>query len=601
MQASTRRIMWSALALALLAATLVAAPSRADNSRFVSGWFGYWTSPATMVQVARASDGVLGEVNIFMWNYQGPDQPVCTYPDGDGCLRGSSTPWTTARFSEAIKGLQAQGVHVYATHTDLYSGRARSLSNYLDSAAHRREIAEQLTSWAVKSGVDGIDLDWENFAFNDGSSTWGATKPRFVKTMQILSEKLHAAGKTLSVTVPGGYAPFKNGSPNPGGGYWVYAWSEIAGYVDRLRLMAYDYSWNRPGPIGPHNWASEVVRGAVAQVGQANAHKIYIGVHSYGKAWYDRDGNDDYVTRGSCPSGWSPSGTDAVSLSPAEAVDLARAYGQTPRFDSASQEWTFNYVKSESGSYKNSKGKTRKQTCQVRKEVWYGDTRTAVGRARIAEQYKIGGVVVWQLAATNPDFYPKLKEFVGSAAPTLTASVSDSRPATGSTLTISGTLSGKPAGSRVKVQRKESKGKWATTGRAATDASGRVSFRVTLDKQAQTYRFRLRSGSVKSKAIRVVARPAPGISFSRTKSRAGARTKFRVRVSPGSKGQRVTRQIHENGEWISIETKGTRKDGRVAFRAKLYPKPQKYRYRVLVAASASTTSGVSSVMRFRSR
>lgn len=405
----------AALVGALLAGLGSAPAQAADRSRAVSGWFGYWTASDDMISIARSSGKVLGEVNIFWWKYAGPVNPVCTTTLA--CPSPSSTPHGSAALLAAAKGLRAQGVDVYATHTDLDSRLAGSLSQYLASKKNRRTMANQLTQWAVAAGVTGVDLDWENFAFNDGSSSWSTTRPRLTATIKILSKKLHAAGLKLSVTVPGGYQPFlSDGSPNPGGGYSVFDWAALAPLVDRLRLMTYDYSWNRPGPIGPHGWTRDAVRSAVAQVGEANRSKIYVGLHQYGKAWYSRDAADDYVTVGECDDSWEPSGSDAISLSVADARSLASDYGVSPRFDRPSREWTYSYVKTESGQYTNAKGKKRSAECQVRKEVWFGAKETAVGRMKIVKKQRIGGVAVWQLAGLDTGFFSAVKPFTSVKA-----------------------------------------------------------------------------------------------------------------------------------------------------------------------------------------
>ena len=401
----------AALGALLLGLLMPPAASAAERSRKVSGWFGYWTDSADMISIAKNSKRVLGEVNIFWWHYSGPVNPVCTTTLS--CPSPSSTPWTSTLLSTAARGLRAQGVDVYATHTDLNSGLAGSLSTYLAKKKNRRAIATRLTDWAVRAGVSGVDLDWENFAFNDGSQSWATTRPRLTATIRILSAKLHAKGLKLSVTVPGGYSPFlSDGSPNPGGGYSVYDWAALAPLVDRLRLMTYDYSWNRPGPIGPHAWTRAVVRSAIAQVGKENRSKIYVGLHQYGKAWYSRDDADDFITVGECSDSWRPSGSDAISLSVAEARALAADYGVTPRFDRPSREWTFTYVKTESGRYTNSKGKRRTAECRVQKEVWFGAKETAAGRMQIVKRRHIGGVAVWQLAGLDTGFFGAVRPYV---------------------------------------------------------------------------------------------------------------------------------------------------------------------------------------------
>ncbi len=492
---------------ALLVALLPASSAHADErSRAVSGWFGYWTDPASMVSVAKDSGGVLGEVNIFWWHWAGPDRPMCTTVAGGACQGDSATPWTNARFDEARRGLQAEGILVFATHTDLASTRRRELSDYMATASRRQKLAEELADWVVKAGVDGIDLDWENFAFNDGSSTWDTTRPRFTDTVARLGELLQSQGKLLSVTVPGGYRPFDaDGTPNPGGGYTVFDWAGLAPHVDRLRLMTYDYSWNRPGPIGPDGWTRDAVRSAIAQVGEANRGKIYVGLHQYGKAWYVRDDNDDVVVVGDCKNGWRPDGRDALALSPAEARSVAQSYGQTPRFDQTHREYTYDYSKEESGYRINAAGERRNSTCTVRKQVWFGGSGTAAARAELVAELGIGGVATWQLATLDGGFFPAMAELTTlrrqskpvTAPPatrdySLDAKANKSRPRAGRKMILRGKIRPAEASTRVKQQLRI-KGKWRTKATATTNGKGRVKFRVALPDKPGRLKFRLKA------------------------------------------------------------------------------------------------------------
>ncbi len=519
-----RGLLWAILGALIAGLMLPQAATAADRSRSVSGWFGYWHDAAKMIDVAQNSGGVLGEVNIFWWHWAGTQRPICTTASGR-CQSDTATPWTNAKFDAARKGLQDQGILVFATHTDLDSSRRRELSDYLAKGSRRQAFAEQLTDWVVRAGVDGIDLDWENFAFNDGSETWNRTRPRLNDMIQRLGASLRAQGKLLSITVPGGYRPFNaDGTPNPGGGYNVFDWPTLAANVDRLRLMTYDYSWSRPGPIGPHPWVREVARSAVAQVGAAQKGKIYVGLHQYGKAWYQRDAQDDVVTVGNCPNKWSPNDRDATALTPTRAREVAAAYGAEPRFDATQREYTFDYEKSQAGSYVDSNGNRRNKTCKVRKQVWFGGEGTAASRTEIVQEFGIGGVATWELTSVEGNFFQALAPLAnGNPVPqappaaeveksfTLKAKTNKKRPAAGGKMLMKGKLRPKEEGTTVKRQLKV-KGKWRTKEKATTSAKGRVKFRISLPSQPRKYKFRLKSkrtsnhGKLLSPVMRVRSR-----------------------------------------------------------------------------------------------
>ena len=88
---------------AVAAGLLVAAPpaSAAEKPRpIVSGWFGWWASDTAITQMTSTSGGVVGAVAMFWWSFQGKDNPLCIYDNGDydkdgswgECLTDTATP-----------------------------------------------------------------------------------------------------------------------------------------------------------------------------------------------------------------------------------------------------------------------------------------------------------------------------------------------------------------------------------------------------------------------------------------------------------------------------------------------------------------------------
>jgi spore germination protein YaaH len=427
---------------ALAVGVLVTAPTASANQAprpFVSGWFGWWASDTAITQMTSGSDGVVGEVAMFWWSFQGDKTPLCIYDNGDYNKNGvwgdawcnSPTPWTTPKFDRQRKALQAAGIKVNASITDLGASSKGKLSAYLATAKNRRAYAKLITDYAVKAGVDGIDLDWEVFAFHDGRDSWKATKPRWVAMIKELSKQLRAKGLTLWATVPGGSSPFvaswmsptnecgdprgSTGAPNPGTNYCVYAWSEIAPFVDRLKIMAYDYSFSVPGPIGPNNWASQVSQSAVQQVGADQASKVWIGVPQYGRNWPVRSGNN-WAVDPECPSGWRPNTAPArTTVTPAAARTLASREKVKPAWNATHGEWSFEYWLATAGKVGG-----KAQECKVKRSVWFADTDSALARAKIVPDQRIGGIAVWDFGTVTSDFFPRLAEYGRDIAPAAT-------------------------------------------------------------------------------------------------------------------------------------------------------------------------------------
>ena len=416
------RALTTLLAASLAAASALVAPAtsaapRADGPKpIVSGWFGWWATDDDISQMTTQSDGVVGQVAMFWWSFQGAKNPLCLFDNGDydkdgswgECLTSTSTPWTTPRFDKMRQALQSAGIEIYASITDVGSYTAGQLTDYISTDKRRVAYAKQIADYAQKAGVDGVDLDWENFAFNDGRDSWDATKVRWVAFIQALSSELHAKGLGLSATVPGGVPPFSGtGAPNPGTGYWVYAWSDIISYVDRLNIMAYDYSWDIPGPIGPNDWATLVVQSAVGQVDKQYADRIFIGDPQYGRSW-PLIANGTWVVDPDCPEGWKPTQTppSRTTETPASALAIAAAAKVEPQWDADAAEWNFQY-------WVDTPGKVKKKdvTCKIKREMWFADTKSALARASIVPQERIGGIAVWDFSTVQPDFYTRLAAY----------------------------------------------------------------------------------------------------------------------------------------------------------------------------------------------
>ncbi len=120
-------------------------------------------------------------------------------------------------------------------------------------------MSNQLVELVTANGFDGIELDYEKFAFSDGTSTWAATRPAWVAFVTELGTALHGAGKRLALAVP----PMYDGTYTSSSGYWVYDYAGVAPVVDSLRIMTYDYSVSRPGPISPLSFIRRTLAYAV--------------------------------------------------------------------------------------------------------------------------------------------------------------------------------------------------------------------------------------------------------------------------------------------------------------------------------------------------
>ena len=200
-----RRLPPIALTLtALIAGLLVgqvgaASPAYANTpDKVISGWMPYWmTSPSRPVGIdsAVANADLFEDVSPFWYSAiarKGGGVQVALNPN---FTNGS------ANVAWAMERLRAAGMVVIPAIADA-SGKGRMAATLADPALRGQHVAD-LVALVVNNGYDGLDLDYENFAFVDGSKTWDATLPNWTTFVAELGAALRAQGKLLSATVPG--------------------------------------------------------------------------------------------------------------------------------------------------------------------------------------------------------------------------------------------------------------------------------------------------------------------------------------------------------------------------------------------------------------
>jgi len=292
----------------------VAEPAPVPESLELHAWAPYWALDDALPDLeARAS--VLDEVSPFWFEASGVDD----------IGPNRNTPVDDA--NRFIETATAAGVPIVASIQD--ATEAGEMAAILADPALRTRHVDAIVEFADDGGFGGIDLDYEQFAFADGRDTWPETRPNWVTFVTELAGRLHADGRTLTVSVP----PVYDARRTSRSGYWVYDYGAIAPVVDRLRVMAYDYSnaGSDPGPIAPLDWVRRIIAGTTKAAGDPS--KLVLGVPLYGYNW-------PTATSGECPNGDGPGVTTVTARSVDE---LARERNATPVHDRATGEWSFVY------------------------------------------------------------------------------------------------------------------------------------------------------------------------------------------------------------------------------------------------------------------
>ena len=247
----------------------------------------------------------------------------------------------------------------------------------------RRVHVETIVDFVVDGGFDGIDIDYEQFAFADGRDTWEATRPNWVAFVAELGAALGPDGKSLTVSIPPVYDDGRTASS----GFWVYDYGAIEPHVDRIRIMAYDFSVGEPGPIAPLSFVERAIEGAVEATEAPD--KLVLGVPAYGRNW-------PVAASGECPE----TEVDGVVGVNARSIDdlLARREA-TPVFDDTTGEWSFGY------ELEVSDGLT---SCTQIRQVHYVDGDGVRLRMDLARRYRLDGVSLWALGFDDAEVWDEI-------------------------------------------------------------------------------------------------------------------------------------------------------------------------------------------------
>ncbi len=384
---------------------------QAARAPFVNVWIPYWDTSGGSDSYGDASAASLQrEVSPFFFT---------AAADGSIQVVGS-----TSLLASSVNLARQRGLQVIPTVTD-GAGKGGMAAILADDGRRAQHIANLVS---LAAGYDGVDLDYEQFAFTDGRATWASTMPLWVQFIRELKGQLGA--KQLIVTIPPVWDASAPATGNTTNNYWVYAQDQILPFVDRLRLMVYDWSPGTPSANAPLNL---YVRPAVAYssrvadaVGQPRS-KLELGVPAYGRHWrQSADGSP-------CPDG----SLGTVSITQRSAPGIAPTLARNR--DAATGEVTFSWNETVTGVHTwstvvvppfvppgSGAGSVAPATadapavrmgpppsivtCTVRHTVWYPDAVSVAGKAAVALNAGWGGIVIWAGSYETSDTYDRLAE-----------------------------------------------------------------------------------------------------------------------------------------------------------------------------------------------
>lgn len=528
------------MAMALTTQLIPAANAEPAPRKILTGWIPYY-GMSTSLPTAIANADLINEVMPFWYTLKLNSKNKMPY-----ILDLYSPGNPSVKIDVPLATMRNAGFKIIPTITDGMDKLV--LAKLLAKSSDRASVIKPILDLVASKNFDGIDLDFEGFAFVDGTASWPTTKPNWVLFIKELSAALHAQGKTLSVTVPVHFPPTEKQK-----GYTVYAWAEIAQYIDRLRIMTYDYSTGKPGPIGPIAWVERTVKYAVSIM---PATKVYLGLAGYGRDWVTK-------VEGICPANVSKVvaiNAKAATFVMRNAATLASTYGVTPIYNELYQEATFTYQKIYNGN--NSSGQAT--TCTATRTAWYQNSVSYAARAQLVVKYRLGGLAEWTIGMAEKSAIDSIRTAALTIAPDeiiLSLAADQNIIKYGSVINLTGqaTLkdkSGLPALQTVLEFKGFDETIWRQVGKPISGENGAIATSLYLAKSGK---LRLTSqgswdrGAGLSSEISVTVNPRLSISAP-TSAKATLAFKVLVTAAPVTAGAQVTLQRFDGKVWVNSIT-----------------------------------------------
>jgi hypothetical protein len=441
--------------------------------------------------------------------------------------------------------MRRAGMQIIPTITD-GTGKL-ALAGYMANPTTRTTVVNSIVNLVNVNGFDGIDLNFEGFAYVDGSSTWSRTAPAWVAFVKELSAAIRANKKILSVTTPYLYDPRERQK-----GYFVYAWADIASSIDRLRIMTYDFNVAKPGPNAPISWVDKTIRYAISIMPSS---KVYVGLPGYGRDWIT-------AVQGKCPVSAPPglrAGAKASTFLMVNAERKAAIDNAVPVFDATVSEATYSYTQ----TYNGLTADGASTSCNVSRTVWYQNARSYAERMAIVAKYRLGGSVLWTLGMEDQLATTEMRNAALAMAPdTVVSTMNLSGVTQGSIFyadqfTVSGlfTLKDKSPIVGLPVALEINRGGvWTKVAELITDANGSINAPITLASSAGVRLTTLatweRTESITPEQI-VTVKSKLLIDRPNSVSRAAPFT-IKAQLLPQVLGKSAVLQKSTNGKWQNV-------------------------------------------------
>ena len=232
-----------------------------------------------------------------------------------------------------------------------------STTTVLSNTAARQNLENQLVTYALKAGLDGINVDFESLSEDVGI--------HFLQFLRELSIQCHENNLVLSVD-----------NPVPEDFTSHYDRAEQGKVVDYVIIMGYDehYVGSDAGSVASLPWVEQGVKDTLAEV---PAKRTILAIPFYTRLWKTTDG-------GALTS---------------EAIGMDQA--QQAISDNGAETYWDKTTSQNYGTYEGD-GATY--------QIWLEDSKSIAEKVKLIPKYKLVGVAEWKLGFENSGIWSVITE-----------------------------------------------------------------------------------------------------------------------------------------------------------------------------------------------
>lgn len=313
------------------------------------------------------------------------DSVLQTIAKTKGLTTLSPTWFTVADNAGNIKSIASSEYVNYAHQSDIdvwalvdNFGENINSMELLSHTSARENMVNQLISEALQSGIDGINVDFENIPTEAGQ--------HYIQFIRELSVKCRLNHLVLSVDnyVPKGFNAH----------YFIKEQGAVADYVI---IMGYDEHYNgslESGSVASYDYVKEGIESTLKEVPKE---KVINAVPLYTRLWKEVPKTEEELT--------AQEGTEAAEYPmkvTSEALGMTAAAGKVS--DAGAEIKWDDKTKQNYAEWTGSDGAVYK--------IWLEDEKSLAEKLQLMKDYKLAGTAAWKLGFEKPDIWELILKYV---------------------------------------------------------------------------------------------------------------------------------------------------------------------------------------------